>query len=189
MFSQKPIYYFQNPGRENTDDVLKLVKERAEELGIKTIIVASTTGNTAVKATEYLKGYRVIAVSHSAGFLEAHVQKFTDDNRRKTESNGGTILTTTHVFSGLSRGMRIKFNMIMFEEIVANTLRVFGQGMKVVCEIVMMSADAGLVNTIDDVIVIGGTGGGSDTAVVVKPVTSHNFFDMKIREIICKPHF
>ena len=44
--------YFENPGRENTEEVLRSVKQRAEELGIKTIVVASTVGNTAVKATE-----------------------------------------------------------------------------------------------------------------------------------------
>ncbi|MBA7630041.1 hypothetical protein ES703_37549 [subsurface metagenome] len=40
--------YFENPGRENTEAVLRIVKQRAEELGINTILVASTKGNTAL---------------------------------------------------------------------------------------------------------------------------------------------
>jgi len=75
---------------------------------------------------------------------------------------------------------------------VANTLRIFGQGMKVACEIAGMATDAGLVRTDESVIAIAGTGGagrGADTAVVVQPANVHNFFEMRIREILCKPHF
>jgi hypothetical protein len=79
--------------------------------------------------------------------------------------------------------------MYLFEEVVANTLRMFGQGMKVVCEITLMAADAGLVRTDEDIIVIGGTGRGADTAVVLKPVNSEDFFDLKVKEILCKPLF
>ena len=56
--------------------------------------------------------------------------------------------------------MRKKFKMYLFEEVVANTLRIFGQGMKVACEITLMAADAGLVRTDEDVIAIGGTSHG-----------------------------
>ena len=42
--------YFEKPGDENTDETLSLARKRAEELGIKTILVASTVGKTAVKA-------------------------------------------------------------------------------------------------------------------------------------------
>jgi hypothetical protein len=53
----------------------------------------------------------------------------------------------------------------------------------------MMAADAGLVRTNENIISVGGTGNGSDTALVLSPVTSQNFFDLKIKEILCKPHF
>jgi hypothetical protein len=59
--------------------------------------------------------------------------------------------------------------------------------MKVVCEVSTMAADAGLVRTDEDVIVIAGTGRGADTAVVIRPVNSQDFFDMKVKEILCKP--
>ena len=60
--------YFENPGSENTEEVLRIAQQRAEALGIKTILVASTKGDTAVRAMEVLKGFRVIVVSHVAGF-------------------------------------------------------------------------------------------------------------------------
>jgi hypothetical protein len=51
-----------------------------------------------------------------------------------------------------------------------------------------MAADAGLIRTDENAIGIGGSGGGSDAAIVLKPTNTHTFFDMKIKEIICKPH-
>ena len=186
---ERKIVYFSEPGSQNTDEVLRIARLRAEELGIKTILVASTTGDTAVKALETFKGARVVAVSHFAGMKGPNTQEFTEENRQRVVSKGGVVLTTTHAFSGLSRAMRKKFNMYLFEEVVANTLRIFGQGMKVVCEIVLMAADAGLVRTDEDVISLGGTSRGADTAVVLRPVNSEDFFDLKVKEILCKPGF
>ena len=183
------ITYYNNPGQENSEETFLIAKRRADELGIQTILVASTTGNTAIKAIEAFKGLKVIFVSHSTGISDPDTQEFTEENRRIVENKGGIILTTTHTFSGLSRAMRKKFDTIVIGDIIANTLRIFGQGMKVACEIVMMAADSGLVRTNEEIIAIAGTNNGADTALVLKPVNSHDFFDLKIREILCKPHF
>ena len=191
--------YFEKTGRENTDEVLRIARQRADDLGIKTIVVASTTGETAVKAMEVLKGFRVIMVTHSASFKEPNTQEFTDDNKKIVESKGGIILTTTHAFGGLGRSMRQgsipqSSTTYIISDIVASTLRVFGQGMKVACEIAVMAADSGLVRTDEDVISIAGTGAGtagrgSDTAVVLQPAPAHLFFELRVKEILCKPHF
>jgi hypothetical protein len=183
------IVYFEKAGPENTEAALRIAKQRAEELGIKTILVASTTGSTAVKAVKVLKGLRVILVSHSAGFRAPNVQSFTEEHRKIVESEGGIILTATHVFAGLSRALRNKTNTIAIGDLVAEILRIFGQGTKVACEISMMAADAGLVRTDENIISVGGTSKGSDTALVLTPVTSQNFFELRIKEILCKPHF
>jgi len=187
--TEKSIVYFPEPGPHNAEQVLRIVRTRAAELGITTVLVASTTGETAVKATETFRGMRVIVVSHCAGFREPNTQEFSDENRRKVEGNGATVFTATHAFAGLNWSMRKKFSMYLFEDIVANTLRIFGQGMKVACEIAIMAADAGLVRTDEDVIAIAGTSRGADTALVLKPVNSQDFFDLKVKEILCKPHF
>ncbi len=180
--------YFENPGSGNTEEVLGIAKRRAEELGIKTIVVASTVGETAVRAVEVFKKERVIAVSHVTGMREPDTQEFSEENRKIVESKGSVILTTTHAFGGLSRAMRNKYNMYVLGDVIADTLRIFGQGMKVVCEIALMAADSGLVRTDEDVIVIAGSGRGADTAVVLRPANTHAFFDLKIKEILCKPH-
>ena len=180
--------YFEKPGSENTEEVLGIARQRAEKLGIKTIVMASTSGNTAVRAMDVLQGLRVIIVTHVAGMREPDSQEFTEENRQIVESKGGIILTTSHAFSGLNRAMRNKYNAPALGDIIADTLRIFGKGLKVVCEITMMAADSGLVRTDEDVIAIGGTGNGADTAVVLRPANSHDFFDLKIKEILCKPH-
>ena len=181
--------YFDNPGTENTDAVLRIAQQRAKELGIKTILVASTKGDTAVKAVDIFQGLKVIVVTHVTGMREPNAQEFTEENRKIVESKEGIILTTAHAFSGLSAAMRNKYNTYVLGMIIADTLRIFGQGMKVACEIALMAADCGLVNTDEDVISIAGTGRGADTALVLKPVNTHNFFDLKVREILGKPHF
>ena len=181
--------YFDKPGTANTEETLRLARQRADELGIKTVLVASTIGDAAVKAVEVLKGLRIIIVTHSHAWREPNVQEFTEENQKIVESKGGIVITATHTFAGLSRAMRNKYNMNVLGEVIADVLRIFGQGMKVVCEIAPMAVDAGLIRTDEDVIVVAGTGHGADTAVVLTPVNSQNFFDLRVKEILCKPHF
>jgi hypothetical protein len=181
--------YFSSTGSGNTDEVLRIARQRAEELGIKTVLVASTTGNTAAKAVDLFTGMKIIAISHSAGFKAPDTQEFSEENRKIVEGKGGTVLTTTHAFAGVSRAMRNKFSTYVTGDVIASTLRIFGQGMKVVCEIALMAADSGLARTDEDVIAIAGTSRGADTAVILKPVNSQDFFDLRIKEILCKPRF
>ncbi len=183
------IVYFDTPGPHNTEETLQIARQRAEELGIRTVVVATTVGATAARCAEVFEGYRVVAVTHVHGFRGPDTQEFTEEHRRAVEGRGGVVLTATHAFTGIGGAMRKKFNMHLLGDIIASTLRIFGQGMKVVCEIVLMAADAGLVRTDEPVIAIAGTGRGADTAVVLKPVNTNDFFDMKVQEILCKPHF
>ena len=179
--------YFEKPGPENTEETLKIAKERAEELGIRNIIVASTTGETGVKASEVFKGYNLIVVSHVTGFRMPDFQEFLPKNRSIIENNSAKILTTAHAFGTLGRAVNKKFGTIQVDGIVASVLRLFGEGVKVACEIACMAADAGLIKTGEEAIAIGGTGGGADTAIVLKPSNTHAFFDLRIKEIVCKP--
>ncbi len=186
--------YFNKPGRANTKKVLQIARKRAEELDIKTMVVASSSGSTAARAVEIFRGIKVVAVSLSTGFThgapQPNVQKFTKENMVIVEGKGGTVLTTTHAFAGVSRSIRYKFKTYTSIDIIANTLKIFGSGMKVACEITLMAADSGLVRTCDgDIIAIAGRRGGADTAIVLQPVISQDFFDLKVKEILCKPRF
>jgi hypothetical protein len=186
--------YFDKPGGdENTDRTLALARARGDELGIKTVVVASTVGNTAVKAVDVFKGYKVIVVTHVAGFREPNSQEFTEENRKIVEGKGGVILTTTHAFGGvhraLGRGEGPPPPQPVIGDVIAMTLRTFGQGTKVALEVAAMAADAGLVRTDEEIISIGGTGRGADTAYILQPENVHRFFNLKVKELICKPRF
>ncbi len=187
----KTVYFEKPGGVENTEMTLALAKERAKELGIKTIVVASTVGDTAVKAVNAFKGYKVIAVTHVTGIREPNTQEFTEENRNIIEKKGGIIVTAAHTFGSIHRALGATSAPSAptgaIGDIIAMTLRTFGQGMKVACEIAAMAADAGLVRTDEEIIAIGGTGRGADTAVVLHPSYTHLFFNLKVKEIICKP--
>ena len=184
---RKGIVYFDSPGPENTEEVLRLAKERAEELNIEDIVVASTRGETGVRASEVFRGFNVVIVSHYTGFEEPGVQQMSDENRRKIEKNGGRVLTCIHAFSGVERAIRNKFGTAYPAEIMAQTLRLFGEGIKVAVEITVMAADAGLVPIDEDVIAIAGTSRGADTALVIRPANSTGIFNLTIKEIVAKP--
>ena len=167
--------------------LLNAVRKRSEQLGVKTIIVASTKGATGVRVAESFRGYNVVVVTHSTGFIGPDVQELTAENRERILKAGGKILTTTHAFGGLGRAIRRKFGTYQFDEIVANTLRIFGQGVKVAVEIALMAADSGFISLNEDVISIGGSGEGADTALVLRAANVQDFFDVKVHEIVCKP--
>jgi hypothetical protein len=182
------IVYFEKPGRENTEATLGIAKKRADELGIKTVLVASTVGDTAVRAADVFKGMKVVAVTHATGWREPNSQEFTEENRKAFEGKGGTILTTGHAFIGLTRQAPGAPSSDI-GDIVANALRMFSQGVKVVAEIAVMAADSGLVRTDEDVMVVSGSGRGADTAAVVRPSNSRDLFRLRIKELLCKPYF
>jgi len=184
---EKPIVYFNKHGENNTEAVLTLARKRAEELGIRDIVVASTTGETGARASEVFKGFNLIVVTHHTGFREPGHQELMVENRRVIEASGAKIFTGTHVFMNVERAIRSKFDTAYPAEIMAQTLRLFCEGMKVAVEIVAMAADAGLIPVDRDVISIAGTGRGADTAIVVQPANSSRIFDMTIKEIIAKP--
>ena len=179
--------YFETIGKENTYKTLSLAKNRAEELGIKNIVVASYTGYTGALASEVFKGYNLVISAGMMGFREPNQHKMVKKNRDKIETNGGKIFYHLHAFGGLGRAVKQKFGPIQVDEIIAHTLRLFSQGVKVALEISCMACDAGLIESGEDCIAIGGSGGGADTAVVLIPSNTHRFFDTKVLEIICKP--
>lgn len=179
--------YFEKPGPNNTEETLEVVSEWADMLDIKKVLVASASGETGVKAVELLKRHEVIVVTHATGFRHENENELESEHRQTIENNGGKILTCQHALAGISRAVRFKFQTYEIDEIIANALRTFGQGLKVTIELCLMAADAGLIRTDEDIISVGGTGKGADTAAVIRPTNVSRFFDLKVRGILCKP--
>lgn len=177
--------YFEKSGRDNTEKTIELAVKAARERGINYIVIASNHGVSA----EYLKdcGLKVVVVTHVNGFTEPGVMEMTFEERERLESYGFKVYTTTHVLSGAERGLSRKFSGTYPVEIIAHTLRMLGQGVKVALEVSVMALDGGLIPYGEDIIAIGGTGRGSDSAVVIRPSHASSILESKIKEIICKP--
>ena len=184
---RKDILYFTETGEVNLDETLKIAKERADELDIKDVVIASTRGNSALRALDYFKEYNLVVVPHVTGLREPGVQELSTEAAEKIKSSGGKIVIAAHTFSGIDRAIQAKWDTMYPAGIIAQTLRMFGQGMKVVVEIACMAADAGVIPVDKDVLVVAGSGRGADTAVILRAAPSHQFFDTVVKEIIAKP--
>jgi hypothetical protein len=181
--------WFQRPGTENTDAVIECVLDRVGIGEVEHLVVASNTGETAVRFLDKLagSGVKLIWVTHHAGFRGGDEIEVEAEHEAVLRAAGVPMLTTSHALSGVGRSISRKFGGATQVELVAHTLRLFGQGTKVCVEIAVMAADAGLIPTDRDVIAVGGTGRGADTAMVIRAAHMGNFFDLRVRETLCRP--
>jgi hypothetical protein len=184
---ERKVTYFPEAGKQNTDALLRIVKEYVEKEGIVNIVVASTTGETGAKASKIFKGYNVVIVTHCFGFREPGKIELKEEYRNEILANGAKIFTGIHALSSIERAIRKDFDTIQPLGLIANTLRLMGEGTKVCVEITLMAADAGLIPVNSDIIAIAGTGRGADTALCIQPVNTGRFFDLKIKEVLAKP--
>lgn len=175
------ITYFESPGKQNTEQTLDLAIEAAKSAGMDTMVVASTTGDTAKKAAEMVadEDISLIIVPHQYGWADE--PEFDLDLVPQLQEQGhivhfGTMLFHTYEFYGTDAPTAM-----------ANLLRTFGQGTKVCMEILLMAADAGHITPDQQVVAVAGTGRGADTAVTATPATSINIKNLKIHRILCKP--
>ncbi len=176
---------FGRPGPGNIHATLDVAAERAAALGIDQMVVATSTGKTALAATERFDG-RIVAVTLSAGHWERYCppdQGLVEELR----SRGVHVLTGTHTLLGGIDGALSSLGGVSAAEIIARTYYTISQGTKVAIECAMMAADAGALEMDREAISIAGTGGGADTALVIQPAYSNTFFDLRIREILAIP--
>jgi hypothetical protein len=191
-FSAKKTYYFDKPGPANTGDAAMFAIERARELGIRTIVVASTSGKTAETFAAAMKGtgLQLVVVTHVIGFTKPGVWEFSADLAEKLRMQGIRIITGTHALSGLERSLSRspKVGGGSRTEAIAEALRrVVAIGLKVAVECVLIASDQGAIGIDKEVIAVGGTASGADTVCVIRPAHTADFFDLQVREIVAMP--
>jgi hypothetical protein len=180
--------YFDSIGRENTAQTVELALRMARERGIRHIVVASNTGDTA-KLLLNDKGIGITMVSHACGFAKDGENELEEETRSELEAAGIRVLTASHVLSGAERGIRGVFGGISPVEVIAQSLRMLGQGTKVCVEIAVMALDSGCIPFGEPVVAVAGSARGADTALILTPAHAAKIFDVRINEIICKPSF
>jgi len=180
---ERRIVYFENAGRVNTERTLRLAVERAQELGIKNMVVASTHGYTAGKVLEILSGTNlglvVVGISR---------ESFSKDALRALEDREFPLLFSDEV-------------EYTHPQLMKNAFRKLSEGVKVCMDICVVAAEGGVIPEGDEVVAVAGTGqsgfepgGGADTALVMIPRKSREFNTLPgkekrrdLKEIICKP--
>lgn len=179
---------FPQKGEINTVETLKIALEELKATGLKKMIISSTRGESAKTALQMVPDdVKLIVVTHHVGFKEPNDDEFSREVREELLAKGHFVHSATHVLSGIERAFRREYSGIHIAEVIANTLRLFSQGVKVCVEITLMAADAGLVRCDEWVVVCGGSSKGLDTAMVIKPANSSRMLDLKIGKILCMP--
>jgi hypothetical protein len=186
---EKQIFYFDKKGPDNTDKTLDLALACCREQGINKIVVASSRGQTALKLhSKAPPSVDIIAVTYGAG------SRYTDDlaefnkNQAILLENKIRIVRGLHTLSGAERAFENKYKTGFTPlNVVADTLRMFCHGVKVCVEISVMAAEQGFISPDEEVVVIGGSHHGADTALVLKPAFAANMFGTKIKRLLCMP--
>ena len=191
-FLEKSIFYFETPGPHNTEDAARFAVARARDLGLSTIVVASTSGATASKFAAAVRdsGIRLVVVTHVVGFTKPGVWEFNQETAERLRKEGVAVVTGTHVLSGLERALSRspKVGGGSRTEAIAEALRkTVAVGMKVAVECTMIAADMGTIGVDDEIVAVGGTASGADTVCVIKPAHTSSFFDLQVREIVAMP--
>lgn len=178
--------YFDQKGTVNTEACVELALNTARERNLRHIVVGSSSGSTA----GLFRGHpelNVVCVSLAYGYGKDGGTTISADVMNELTHDGIRVLNTTHVLSGAERGISKKHGGIYPIEIMADTLRMFGQGTKVCVEISIMALDSGLIPQGEEIVAVAGSGHGADTVIVIRPEHAANILDTKITEIICKP--
>lgn len=184
----RQVEYFDKPGKENSQRCIEITASLVED-GYKHVIVATTAGETGAAMARRLQGKDVnlVVVTHSAGFREPNHFELLPENRDEILRLGGKIFTGTILTHSVETAFAREFNGLYPAMIVAQSLRRFGEGPKVCCEIVMEACDSGLIPEFEEVVAVAGTGKGADTVCLIRSAASKRFLDLKVLEILAKP--
>jgi hypothetical protein len=178
---------FAQPGTRNTEQALMVMLEGLNQYQVEQVVVASTYGSTGLAAARLLvdKEINLVVVTHNVGFKEPGHLEMTAETREQLQKMGARVHTGTMPFRNIGTSIRERQGYSQ-QDLIANTLRLFGQGIKVCVEIVLMAADSGLINT-TPVLAVAGTARGADTVALIRPQSSNRFFDLKVLDILVKP--
>lgn len=187
---QKELTLFKEKGSVNTRACFEAVADRMSDLGLQYLIVASTSGETGAKAVNFFKKHdvKIVVVSHQYGFKKDGEIEFQDRYRKRIEnSDNASLVITPDLLTRVPKITRGKYGGYNPLDLVADTLRIFSQGMKVCIECTIQAADAGKIPVNEEIVAVAGTSSGADTGIVLQGQHSHKLFQMDVKEIICMP--
>ena len=194
---------FERPGPVNTDETINILGAAKQELEF--LIVASVTGESAIKVAEQIKNRKIICVTCPQGMfwevnamnanlfdkipeLKARREEWqkkrldrvplsiTEENKQKLAALGVQTVRGTIPLFGPSFSMRLHLRKTTSLDIVAKTLELISPGTLVCMETVLMATDAGIIPEGELVYAAAGTEMGLDTAWIVRSSASANLY-------------
>ncbi|MBI4677541.1 MAG: hypothetical protein HY748_08160 [Elusimicrobia bacterium] len=190
MHTTKSILYFDRPGPKCLKGCAGAAAMRAAALDIGHAVCATTSGRTAVALAQALKDAGSPAKVIGVAYAENYARKWGRLDARirsQAEKLGVTFASAGHAMGGINTAISDKFGTLTPNKLIAQTYYTLGQGFKVAVEVALMAADQGLVPAGREIVALGGSAKGADTALVVRPACSAEFFNLKVAEIICMP--
>ena len=176
LLEKRTVTYFKQRGKENTEEVCRIVAERLSEGDIQAVAVATSTGFTALKMAEAVPiGTRVYAVNFQSSYWDKYT-KPDEELQRKAEKLGVVFMPEKPVAKYL-------------REVAGHSpdsLRLLGQGMKVAVEVVMQAVEVGHIHTGSKAIGVGGSSRGADVAIVAKAAGPDELNKLSVSEILAK---
>ncbi len=187
---KREAQYFESKGKERTPECIEIVRKLIQE-GYKDVVVASTSGETGLAFTKAFSGQKInlVIVTHSSGFRKANESEASEATLQKIRNLGAKVYTGTILTHSVETSLMSQHEGIYPTYLIAQTLRLFSQGVKVCTEIVMEAVDAGLLPEGEEVVAVGGTGRGADTVMIIKSAASKRFLDLRALEIVAKPRY
>ena len=194
---------FERPGPVNTDEIIDILKNASCE--VEYIVVASITGNSAIKIAEKIKNKKIICVTCPQGMywevnemdkdlfaeipelreerdkwikkgLQRVPMNITEENKIKLDKLNVEVVRGTIPLFGPTFSMRLHIQKITSLDVMAKTLELISPGTLVSMESVLMATDAGIIPEDELVLACAGTEMGLDTAWVLKSCASANLF-------------
>jgi uncharacterized protein len=194
---------FERPGPINTDETINILQNAPQNL--EYLVVASVTGDSAVKAAECIKNRKIVCVTCPQGMawevnamnadlfdkipeLRARRDSWlkqklvrvpmgvTEENKQILKALGVEVVKGTIPLFGPSFSMRLHLRKTTSLDVVAKTLELISTGTLVCLESVLMATDSGIIPEGELVYVCAGTEMGLDTAWIVKSCASANMY-------------
>lgn len=194
---------FERPGPVNTGEVIEIAK--AVSSRYEYIVVASITGECALKVAERITDKKVICVTCPHGmswevdkmdegpfstipelaqirsaWIEQGISRvpmgITQANKQNLDSLNVKIVQGTIPFFGPSFSIRVHLHQVTGLDLMAKTLELISTGTLVCLECVLMSVDAGVIPEGQEVLALAGTERGLDTAWIIRSSASANLF-------------
>jgi uncharacterized protein len=194
---------FERPGPVNTQETINILKNASQPLEF--LVVASVTGDSAIKAAQQIKNRKIICVTCPQGMfwevnqmnadlfekipelkarrdewqkrkLDRVPLSIPEENKKKLDELGVPIVRGTIPLFGPTFSMRLHLRKTTSLDVAAKTLELISPGTLVCMETVMMATDAGLIPEGELVYATAGTEMGLDTAWIVRSSASANMY-------------